>query len=141
MTSDMDLESLQQTLRDLPEEYEPLLLSFPRDSLSVHGGTVVIGSDGGTDISVDVTDGCVRSIDRAGALPTRFVNGSVEKLAKCVRVYERYGKELRAAHDESAAQALVQSLRDNLATEDSEALANPENWWSVVVEQAQDGLL
>jgi hypothetical protein len=91
----LDLAGVQEAVRQhLPSAYEPLLLSFGR-LVVASVGSVIIGTDDGTDICVDALSGRVRSIDDRGELPTRFVNSSVEQLGRRIAAHAAYADRVR----------------------------------------------
>jgi len=130
---------IAMTLVELPGEYQPLLLTFQRGGAARQsGGLVAIGSDFGTTLYCDPADGRVLSVDDSGRLPTRFVNSSIAQLAACLSVYERAREALAAG---SPGGDDVEVLRSRLTRADAVALADPEHWWSLIVEQVEAGLL
>jgi predicted component of type VI protein secretion system len=122
----------------LPRRYEPLQLTFYGEQSRPSGEYVVIGDDYGTELRVRMSDGAVFSIDPDGALPTRFVNSSVERLCEFIAVYQSYGGRTAADTEVSPT---ARRLRGQLAAVDPAAFGDTENWWAVVLEQASDGLL
>lgn len=125
----------------LPDRYEPLLLTFRLADAFQRGEYLIIGDDEGTDLCVQPSDGTVYSVDPAGYLRTRFMNTDVRKLALCIALYERYRAGLEGLESEKEGRAAVAGLRREIATVDPAALEDPESWWSVILEQAEDGLL
>ena len=134
----MNLNLIEAALADLPTEYEPLLLTFYHPTLRVVHEHVVIGTDGGTELHVDIENGHVLSV---GYSTTRFVNSSIEQLARGIAAYVRYADQVAAVDDEAAAHQLVQQLRSELASIDNAAIIDPDSWWSLILEQADHGLL
>jgi hypothetical protein len=124
----------------LPAEYEPLLLKF-FDGPLIPGGWRVIGSDYGCDLQVHLESGSVRAFDPQGEIPTRFVNSSLERFAHCIRAYQQYSADVVVATDESAAKEVVARFRQTVTELDPAATSDPENWWSLILEQNEDGLL
>jgi len=125
----------------LPERYEPLLLTFYGVRTRTKGRFVVIGDDEGTEFCIDPSDGSVLSIDFEGRVPTRFVNSSVDLLARFVASYADDARRAGPAQTEDEAVARVRGLRGRLSNLDARAFETPECWWSLVLEQAEDGLL
>lgn len=136
----LSLPQVEAAVARLPERYEPLLLTFHRAPLKVVHGVVVIGTDEGTEFQVDLSDGRVSSVDPAGDLPSRFVSSSVSQLADAIAVYREYAAGVQGARDEEA-RRLVEELRRRLSEVDAAATRDPEAWWSVILEQTEDGLL
>lgn len=126
----------------LPERYEPLLLSFvAADETQAKGQLVAIGDDCGTTLYCDLADGHILSLDDSGRLPARFVNSGITQLARCLAEYETAQERKREPSQELDDVAVAGTLRSRLARVDAVALADPEHWWSVIVEQVADGLL
>jgi hypothetical protein len=125
----------------LPERYEPLLLTFYGVLTRTKGRFAVIGDDEGTEFCIDPSVGSVLSIDFEGQVPTRFVNSSIGLLARFVQSYADYAGRVGRAQSEEEAAALVRDLRERLSIIDARAFETPECWWSLVLEQAEDGLL
>ncbi len=122
----------------LPVCYEPLQLTFYGQRARRHGGYVVIGDDYGTELRVRLSDGAVYSIDPDSQLPVRFVNSGIEQLAKFIQLYR---SSTEAATSDTDTATLARQMRARLALLDPPVFDNSENWWAVVLEQAEDGLL
>jgi len=125
----------------LPPRFEPLLLKFHESPRWLDDRSAVLGSDEGSELRVDAGSGRVTSVDPGGELPTRFVNSTIEQLVRCIDAYRDYTIAVARATDDAAARALVEILRQTLADIDPAAVADPEAWWSLVLEQACQGLL
>jgi hypothetical protein len=136
----VNLQTIEAAIARLPERCEPLLLTFYRAPLEVVGRAVVVGTDEGTQIRVDLADGRVFSVDPEGDLPTRLVNSSVEQLADAIAAYREYAARVRDVDDDAAAR-LVEELRRRLEAIDGGATSGPSGWWSLILEQAEHGLL
>ncbi|MFC3999660.1 SUKH-4 family immunity protein [Nocardiopsis sediminis] len=115
-------------------------------ALAVLAGHVRIGSDGGTAVTVQcvggengVGAGCIWSVDITSGIG-RYINHSAAAFGACLAVVTGVLPRLRGA-DPHAAGAIVAEFQDAVAAIDPSALGDPENWWSVVVEQMWDGLL
>jgi len=136
----MNLQLVETAVTRLPESYEPLLLTFYRAPLEVVDGAVVIGTDEGAELRVDLADGRVSAVDPEGELPVRFVNSSMDQLADASAAYRDYAARVCNV-DEDEATRLVQDLRRRLEAMDAGSISDPEGWWSLILEQAEDGLL
>jgi hypothetical protein len=115
-------------------------------ALGVLGGHVRIGTDGACAITVQCDDpefmptgpGQVWSIPPRDAMGLRVnanVSAFVQSLAVLVVTRQRM-----IGLDPFAAGAAVATFQQQLAAIDPTALDNPENWWSVIVEQMWHGL-
>jgi hypothetical protein len=111
----------------LPRRYEPLLLTFYGHEAREAGDDVIIGDDYGTEFHL-TPDGSVVSIDPRGQLPRRFVNSSVEQLARFLEV---------ASGTERSDDEREREMWRKLADLDLRAFADEENWWAVVLEQVR----
>jgi hypothetical protein len=67
-----------------------------------------------------------------------FAAHSLEDFRAAVAAWERYRERVRAAPDEVAEEVVVARLRDELRACDTLA---EEGFWSVIMEQAEHGLL
>jgi hypothetical protein len=123
---------------EFPKSYEPLLLNFhpPREE----NGYVVIGDDEGSEIRL-MPDGMISAVDDHGTLPTRFVNSSIEQLIRCIHAHEEYARNVAKVSDEESQLEEVAHFSRAIGGIDAKALCDPENWWSVIVEQMRDGML
>ena len=115
---------------ELPAVYEPLLLSFYVEPWRADDW-IVIGDDWGTEFRVDAA-GAIYSFDPFGEKPTRFVNSSVQQLARFINAHREFIHPLRQPSE-------VKRFRDRLESIDSKAMSNTENWWAVVIERMQTG--
>ena len=137
----MDFERLRGILASLPRNYEPLLLTFTDEPRWWDDRSVVIGSDGGTELRVDMQSGAVASFCSSDEIAARFLNSNADRLAACVAAYQEYAAAIDRAADEAGELHEVARLRDALMKIDPAALADPEAWWAMVVEQAEHGLV
>jgi hypothetical protein len=125
----------------LPDNYEPLLLTFYGNAVREVGNLIVFGDDSGTNICLNLYDGFVYSVDLKNELPTRFVNTDVDCLGKFLSAHQRYASEVIKTDSEGEQLKIVKRLREELVAIDSKAFDEPENWWAVVLEQMEDGLM
>jgi len=116
------------------------LLTFYGANVRQAKGQVAIGNDYGTELCLNPEDDSIWTIDFEGKLPSRFVNSSLEQLAHFIREYAKYTEEVSSLDDEAATN-LVRDLRKRLASADARVFLDTENWWAVVLEQAEQGLL
>ena len=123
----------------LPKVYEPLLLTFYGEPRRV-GTWLVIGDDYRTELRMD-TAGRVHSVDPSGRLPDRFVNSSVDNLARFIEAHRNLTGILQSHPEETVQVATVNSFREQLEIVDPMAFSDEENWWAIVVEQMRRGVL
>ena len=117
----------------IPDDYEPLLLTF--HEVQFIDNAFVVGSDGAARLELDKTN--IYSRDPQGELPTRFVNTSIAQLQSCINAHREYAESVSDNDGREAADTFAEAIRKI----DRQCLADPENWWAVVVEQTRDGLL
>jgi len=96
-----------------------------------------IGDDYGTKLVLDEREQVWSLGD--GELPLRFVGSSLAAVVLFLGLYASQMPALKKASDEVAS-GLIDELRKEFRAADSAALANAENWWSVVLEQVALGL-
>ncbi|GAA5511264.1 SUKH-4 family immunity protein [Novipirellula caenicola] len=138
----LDKTNITELVRSqLPDSYDPLNLTFGYEQASPVDSAVAIGSDYGTTICVDLQSEHVIAIDRAGVYRTRFMNSSIPQLAQCIAAHRDYCDWMIRTRAESEELSVVSDFRDRLLDTDRAALDNTENWWSVIVEQAETGQL
>lgn len=70
----------------------------------------------------------------------RIINSSIEHFINFLQIYFTRRPELSKADDEEAVE-IVRSMRDDFDKLDAMALSNEENWWAVILEQTEQGLL
>ena len=117
------------------------LYAKPKKTRIAGESLLQIGDDFGTALCLRPGADAVWSIDRKGELPTRFVNSSIPAMLAFISLHKKRSIEM----DETASEAEFQKVVDDLANEydklDAAALANRENYWSVILEQTRDGLI
>jgi hypothetical protein len=101
---------------------------------------LLIGNDSGTELGIKEHTGEILSIDLDETLPTRFVNSSILTLLAFLETYSKEQPRLIQASDKKIAE-IVARIKDEWQTLDPKSLADPENWWSVILEQTEQGLL
>jgi hypothetical protein len=130
----------------LPHSIELVLLTFYTDSPKLqtlrHAGSkfLVIGDDYGTKLCIKEGTGELVSIDDVGELPFRYINSRIDVFLVFLEIYLT-AQQSRKDTTKAEARALAARLRDEFLLLDPPALDNPENWWSVIVEQVEAELL
>lgn len=132
----------------LVEEFELFSLTFyfEASKIKVAGfenqNYLVIGDDYGTSICAELQSGDVYSVDLESKLPKRFINSSAENLLLFIMVYEQHQDALEeAGDDEDGALEVIAEITEKFNEYDARALDFEENWWAVILEQAEVGLL
>jgi len=121
----------------LPPQFQPLHLTFCRNEVDESELYTVIGNDYASKFRALHVDGTVHSVDPAGKLPSRFVNMGIAQLSASINAFQQYLDEAERAHFP----LIARHLRDRLVAIDPKALSHGENWWALVLEQVDDGLL
>jgi len=131
----MDLSEVRQLVAEqLPNRYEPVLLTFYGHESRPRGDYIIIGDDYGTELCVRLSDGAVYSVDPEGSLPRRFMNSGIRQLAKFISIYETGRAE--APSEPGCLEA--RRLRNKMAEIDLKAIEDPENWWSRILDQVEN---
>lgn len=100
---------------------------------------LVLGDDYGTKLCAELTSENIFSVDVEGELPTRYINSSIENFILFIMIFEQYQKSLDEDEDENMNK--LSELQSTFNKYDKAALDGEENWWSVIIEQIDDGLL
>ena len=99
----------------------------------------VIGNDYGTDLCID-SKGEIISLDPDHELPTRFINQDLKSFLKFLNLFTVYYTKIGEAGEEEQIQ-ILEEMKGEFNRIDSRALDNEENWWSVILEQIEMGLM
>ena len=110
----------------------------PVDSNSSSGYTV-IGNDYGTDICIN-SKGEIISLDPEQELPTRFINRDLETFLKFLNIFTTYHMKVCDVDEEEQIQILDEIIEE-FNKVDSRALDYEDNWWFVILEQIEMGLM
>ncbi|MFE3018254.1 SUKH-4 family immunity protein [Streptomyces sp. NPDC059256] len=109
------------------------------------GSYLVVGSDFGRAICVQYGTAHIVAVPveaGPGGQPTapQFVNSGLPEFVRCMALLGRMWRFRYGLNPEQAGRWTV-DFQAQLAALDPAALASPENWWSVLLEQMWDGLL
>ncbi|MEL3950990.1 SUKH-4 family immunity protein, partial [Streptomyces sp. LNU-CPARS28] len=109
------------------------------------GSYLVMGSDFGRAICVQYGTANIVAVPvEAGPggapVPPQFVNTGLPEFARCLGLLGRMWRLRYGLNQEQAGRWTV-DFQTQLAALDPAALASPESWWSVLLEQMWDGLL
>lgn len=102
-------------------------------------GCTVIGNDYGTDICID-SKGEIISLDPDHELPTRFINQNLNSFLEFLNLFAVYYTKIGEAGEEEQLQ-ILEELKEEFNRIDSRALDYEDNWWSVILEQMEMGLM
>ncbi|MFJ3858789.1 SUKH-4 family immunity protein [Streptomyces sp. NPDC090085] len=109
------------------------------------GSYLVIGSDFGKALCVQYGTAHIVAVPVEGGpggapVPPQFVNSSLPQFVRSMAMLGHMWRLRQHLTPEQAGRWTV-DFQANLAGLDSAALASPESWWSVLLEQMWDGLL
>ncbi|MFI2617827.1 SUKH-4 family immunity protein [Streptomyces sp. NPDC018584] len=109
------------------------------------GSYLVMGSDFGRALCVQYGTAHIVAVPvEAGPggapVPPQFVNTGLPEFARCMALLGRMWRLRFGLNQEQAGRWTV-DFQNQLAALDPAALASPESWWSVLLEQMWDGLL
>ncbi|WP_406861370.1 SUKH-4 family immunity protein [Streptomyces sp. HUAS MG47] len=109
------------------------------------GSYLVLGSDFGKAICVQYGTAHIVAVPvepgpDGRCLPPQFVNTGLPEFTRCMALLGRMWRLRFGLTPEQAGRWTV-DFQAQLAMLDPAALASPENWWSVLLEQMWDGLL
>ncbi|MFE1292897.1 SUKH-4 family immunity protein [Streptomyces sp. NPDC058751] len=109
------------------------------------GSYLVMGSDFGKAICVQYGTANIVAVPvEAGPggapVPPQFVNTGLPEFARCLALLGRMWRLRYGLNQEQAGRWTV-DFQAQLASLDPAALASPESWWSVLLEEMWDGLL
>ncbi|MGW4651450.1 SUKH-4 family immunity protein, partial [Kitasatospora sp. NPDC004289] len=106
------------------------------------GGYLVLGNDYGRQLCVQYGTAAVVAVDleRPGAEAPRFVNSGVPEFVRSLALLGRMWR-LRYGLTPDQAGRWTVDFQAQLQAVDPAALAGPETWWSVLLEQFWDGLM
>jgi hypothetical protein len=110
------------------------------------GSYLVMGNDFGRQLCVQYGTAHIVALPLEGgpvgsppAVP-QFVNSSLPEFARCMALLGRMWRLRIGLTPEQAGHWTV-DFQAQLAAQDPAAIASPDNWWSVLIEQMWDGLL
>lgn len=127
---------LPRRVDPLFEAKEPTMIEAP----SRAGRYCQFGSDFGTELCVSTDTGDVVSVSLTGEYPDRFVNTTLALFVEFLVMVSAERARFLDLGDDQIDQVIV-GLEKRLHQLDARALADPDNWWAVIVEQMRDGLL
>ncbi|GGZ49018.1 hypothetical protein GCM10010371_05340 [Streptomyces subrutilus] len=109
------------------------------------GSYLVVGSDFGKALCVQYGTAHIVAVPveagpGGGPVPPQFVNSSLPQFVRSLAMLGHMWRLRQHLTPEQAGRWTV-DFQANLAGLDSAALASPESWWSVLLEQMWDGLL
>lgn len=133
----------KKILCDIGLPYEPLnFIQFnieEIEDIKLDKDYIIIGNDLGTNICVNHKDEIV-SIDTENEYPIRFINKDLETFLKFIVIFLSHENEIEEADDDEIDQ-VMQKVRKEFDMTDIRALSSEENWWSIILEQIELGVM
>lgn len=119
--------------------FNPQVGVLPR--LSIRRGCRRIGFDDSVPICLDEEhDGRVVAIEDVVGGSERLINSNIECFVECLVYYKQYRTVVRLASEEEV-QKIIDVTGSQIRTADAAAFADPDNWWPLIIEQMNHGLL
>lgn len=109
------------------------------ENIQLSAKYITIGNDYGTNICINKQNQIV-SVDPEDEYPTRFVNKNLKSLLQFIRIYLSYESKFVDVNDDEI-NKILEEIKREFEEIDIEALSNEENWWSVILEQVELGLM
>lgn len=109
------------------------------DEIRYNEKNMVIGDDFGTDICIGIKEEIV-SVDPRHVYPVRFINTSLECFIRFIIIFLSFEEKITDADDDEI-NMILNNVREEFDRVDRQALLNEENWWPVVLEQIEGGLM
>lgn len=134
----------KKILCDIGLPYEPLnFIQFnieEIENIKLDEDYIIIGNDFGTNICVNHKDEIV-SIDTENEYPIRFINKDLETFLKFIVIILLHENEIDEADDDDEINQVMQKVRTEFNIVDIQALSSEENWWSIILEQIELGVM
>lgn len=99
---------------------------------------IVIGDDIGTYICINSKDEII-SIDPQHEYPNRFINSDLESFLSFIVIFLKHTKD-KVTSDADIKQ-IVFDIKNEFKKTDEKALCSDENWWCIILEQFEFGLI
>jgi len=101
---------------------------------------LALAEERGQKLCLDLDTGNIFVVDSRNELPTRFVNSDIESLVEFIQAYSQ-AKDLFLKGPEERVAKILSELRMRFSDKDRKALEGDENWWSIILEQTEQGLM
>ena len=127
----------------LVKGFEGINFYFDSDGIkkTIIKGTeyLVLGDDYGSKLCAELSDETIKAVYEEDDLPIRYINSSIENFVLFIMFFEQY--QLSLNEDEDRNMKKLSDLQSTFNKYDETALNYEENWWAVIIEQIEDGLL
>ncbi|MCI9079622.1 MAG: hypothetical protein HFH68_12015 [Lachnospiraceae bacterium] len=100
---------------------------------------IIIGNDFGTYICINNKDEII-SVDPQNEYPVRFINNNLETFLEFIITFLLYKDKISEASDDEINEIIWQ-IEKKFNITDIRALSNEENWWPVILEQIELGIM
>lgn len=130
----------------VPQSVEGFTFYTDHQSLNIfrhdQANFVIIGGNGyGLNVCIKENTGEIFCVDDEGELPTRYINSRIDLLLIFLEIWLKEQQLSRNRKTLEEAKEDANYLKEKFMALDAKALDDPENWWSMVLEQIEDGLL
>ena len=109
------------------------------EDIKLNEKNIVIGNDLCTDICINIK-GEIVSVDPQQVYPTRFINADLECFIQFIIIYLSHEERIIDASDDEI-NKILNDIRKEFDIVDKLVLQNEENWWSIILEQIEWGLM
>ena len=82
----------------------------------------------------------IHSVNPENKNDTRFVNSNLLSLLYFVILFSCYGQKIAESSDDNIS-IIIDELTARLKLIDAKALENEDYWWSIILEQIENGLI
>ena len=93
----------------------------------------------GTNICINKNDEII-SVDFENEYPTRLINKNLESFLHFIVIFLLHEDEINSADDDTISQ-IIQKIKAEFEQIDELALNNQENWWPIILEQIETGMM
>jgi|UPI00051A66AD hypothetical protein len=125
---------------------DPFYIHFYNEPRLAQGGDyIILGDNEGSEIGIYVETGELYFLSADPvSVQRRFINSDIGKFLMFLKIYLRYRPQLVNAmeceDDEEKRSVIVNEIKRQFNQADSKALSDEESYWSVILEQVEEGL-
>ena len=101
---------------------------------------IVIGEDEGSYLCLN-PHGEIVAVDQENKSLTRFINKELKSFLDFIVIYLTSQERALEIEDEDERLQVLEEMREKFMEIDERALDNEENWWAVIIEQIDMGLM
>ena len=85
--------------------------------------------------------GEIVAVDQKNESRTRFINKELKSFLDFIVIYLTFQERALEIEDEDERLQVLEEMREKFTEIDERALDNEENWWAVIIEQIEMGLM